>query len=765
MVRFVTSFSDSGYVSYAKNMLESVAKFWKNDLKLIAYYHDCPEELVADFPQSEVIEYRNLNDVQDMLDYRERMKDHDGTEGGKMQYNWRMDAIKWSHKVYAMTDLSLEIGDKEAKGGWMIWLDADTVTTKAFCKKKLMKIVPEKCELVYLGRQDTDYSETSFVAFNLDYQSPHYLLADLRGCYDIGEVVSYREWHDGFIFERLLKIYLAHGMKAHNLTPNVTGLAAFANSPLSQYMVHYKGNLKQQLSKEEVTPDVNLPRYRQLADLVRTYATDSIVEVGTWNGGRAIEMSLAAFEKTDTLHYTGFDLFEDATTETDELEFNGKAHNAMEAVTKRLTEFAEKMKEKGKTFTFDLYKGDSKKTLKKHRSKLKNVSFAFIDGGNSEETKKADYDNLDHVPVIVFNNFFSKDQEGKIVDEKRQVVNRFLKSLPNKRITVLPSQDRVREGGHTHLAVLLNGDDVPDLPVEFRRVPIVVQPRDSVPKDNIVDNINKNVELINSWDMIRNCHVHDEHAIIVSGGSSVDFKKLKKLQKKTNGRIVCVKHSYPKLLKAGIKPWACVILDPRPIEGESTHGVVRSTLFETVDPSTMFFVASMTDPSVTELLLSKTNQVYGWHAYSQAVANTVKNQKGKSLKINENLNVPEDTTFVNGGTCAAMRAIGMMHIFGFRNFHLFGFDCSFPDETAIDLKEKLEDGRNKYMKVETNGSEFWTTGELLAMAQDCEKLFDNDSIEMNVFMYGENTLVSEVYKTSKQADKVYYIDLITKQAA
>ena len=216
-------------------------------------------------------------------------------------------------------------------------------------------------------------------------------------------------------FERLLKIYLAHGMKAQNLTPNVKGLAAFTNSPLSEYMVHYKGNLKQKISKEEVTPDVNLPRYRQLADLVRTYATDSIVEVGTWNGGRAIEMSLAAFEKTDTLHYTGFDLFENATTETDELEFNDKAHNALEAVTKRLTEFAEKMKEKDKTFTFNLYKGDSKKTLKKHRSKLKNVSFAFIDGGNSEKTKKADYDNLDHVPVIVLIISFPKIRKERLL--------------------------------------------------------------------------------------------------------------------------------------------------------------------------------------------------------------------------------------------------------------------------------------------------------------------------------------------------------------
>ena len=765
MTKFVTSFSDSGYISYAKNMLESVAKFWKNDLKLIAYYHDCPEELVAEFPQSNVIEYRNLNDVQDMLDYRERMKDHDGTEGGQMQYNWRMDAIKWSHKVYAMTDLSLEIGDKEAKGGWLIWLDADTITTKPFSQKNLDTIVPKKSELVYLGRKDVDYSETSFIAFNLDYQSPHYLLADLRGCYDIGEVISYREWHDGFIFERLLKIYLAHGLKAHNLTPNVEGLAAFANSPLSEYMVHYKGNLKKKLSKDTVAPDVNLPRYRQLADLVREYAKDSIVEVGTWNGGRAIEMSLAAFEKSDKVHYTGFDLFEEATEELDKVELNSKAHNTLEAVTKRLTEFAVKMAEKDKTFTFELFKGDSKDTLNKAKDNLKDVSFAYIDGGHSEETVQSDYSYLKHAPIVVFDDFFSKDKDGNILGDEYLGTNRLVESLKDKRITVLPSQDRVKGGGHTHLAVLLNDDSLNDIPAELRRVPIVVQPRDSVPKDNIVDNINRNVELIDRWDMIRNCHVHDEHAIIVSGGSSTDFKEVKKLQKKTNGRIVCVKHSYPKLLKAGIKPWACVILDPRPIEGESTHGIVRSTLFDRVDPSTMFFIASMTDPSVTELLKSKTDEVYGWHAYSQAVAHTVKNQEGQSLEINERLNIPANTTFVNGGTCAAMRAIGMMHIFGFRNFHLFGFDCSFSDETEIDLEEKLEDGRMKYMKVETNGSEFWTTGELLAMAQDCEKLFDNEDIEMNVCMHGDNTLVSEVYKTSKQADKVYYTNLITKQAA
>jgi predicted O-methyltransferase YrrM len=56
-----------------------------------------------------------------------------------------------------------------------------------------------------------------------------------------------------------------------------------------------------------------MPRYRQLADLVRTYGSETIVEVGTWNGGRAIEMSLASFETKDKVHYIGFDLFEEAT--------------------------------------------------------------------------------------------------------------------------------------------------------------------------------------------------------------------------------------------------------------------------------------------------------------------------------------------------------------------------------------------------------------------------------------------------------------------
>jgi hypothetical protein len=562
MVKFVTSFSADGFERYARKMLLSVIENWKDDLKLIAYYHDFTDDLVKELPESDKIEYRNLDNIQDMKNYKQFMKLHDGTEGGKIPYNWRMDAIKWCNKVYALTDLSLEIGEQEARGGWLIWLDADTVTTKPFSEERVLRLFKKGAELVHLGRKDIDYSETSFIAFNLDYQAPHYLLADLRGCYDIGEVTAYREWHDGFIFERLLKIYVAHGLRVQNLSQGAEGLAAFAQSPLSQYMIHYKGNLKNNVEKEE-----------------------------------AVTTIPAQTSAVDTLD----------------------------------------------------------------------------------------------------------------------------KTLP-------------------------------------RKVPIIVKPKDSVPKETIVSNINENLKILDKWDMVRSCNINDEHAIIVSGGPSLDISKLKYLARKTKGKIICVKHSYPTLLRAGIKPWACVILDPRPVEGTSTHGIVRSTLFDKVDPSTKFFVASMTDPSVTKLLKEKTDNIYGWHAFSQAIKDSIKTKEdGDALKAN----IGEDATFVTGGTCAAMRAIGMMHIFGFRNFHLFGFDCCMEGElSAEELSRTMEDGKKKYMRVETNGYEFWTTGELLAMAQDCEKLFNNKDIEMNINVYGEGTLVSEVFKNSLRSQKAYYMDNI-----
>ena len=96
-----------------------------------------------------------------------------------------------------------------------------------------------------------------------------------------------------------------------------------------------------------------------------------------------------------------------------------------------------------------------------------------------------------------------------------------------------------------------------------------------------------------------------------------------------------------------------------------------------------------------------------------------------------------------------MRALGIFHTMGFRHFDLFGFDSSMEEPTKEQQKETTgaedEEPRPKYFKVGVGEQYFWTTGELLAMAQDCERTFNNPPMEMNLNLYGEDTLVTALW--------------------
>jgi len=684
----VTSFNKDGYKLYAKDMLKSFKKFWKKDIELEAWYHDC--KLPADAPKASNITYKNLNNVKDMLTYKKKMAQHDGTNAGQAKYDWRRDAIKWCHKVYAMTEAARNRMDSN---NWLIWLDADTVTYKPVPEKFLPELCKKEIDILHLGRTDIDYSETSFLGFNLRSIMAKEFLEDMRGCYNMGETTAYREWHDGFIFDRLLKIHMAHGLVAHNLTPAVKGLDAFNQSPLTTYLHHFKGNKK--------FGDINASRYSYLYDMIKQFKAKRILETGTWNGGRAIKMAEAAFTHTNTVQYIGYDLFGLASTELDKKEFNTKKHHTLKEVSDRLNKYTKEKKKQGKVFEYVLNEGDTKETLKEKID----VDFVFIDGGHSYETVKHDFEKLKHNPQIVLDDFFLEDDDGKKPSEEHCGVNKLFEeiTLPKK---VLKTRDPVISGGIIGLGLIAQKKK--DLFVA--KVPIVVRPVDSASEDHIHKNVTGNSKLINKW-ITKTCASTTEKCIIASAGASLDVELIRRqLIEYPNAKLVCVKHSYPTLLKAGIKPWACTILDPRPITGISTHGIKRKDLFKTVDPSTLFLVASMTDTSVTKFLQKKKAQMIGWHAYSEAIKKGVKG-------------LAKSTMFITGGTNAAMRSVGIMHTLGFRDFILHGFDYHLKEKPK-DHKKLNKDGLPEYLYITVNEKQFWTTGELLAGAQDLEKFFD-----------------------------------------
>jgi len=541
-----------------------------------------------------------------------------------------------------------------------------------------------------------------------------------------------------------------------------------------------------ELSETQTTGDILPNRYKQLADLIRAYKPKTILETGTWNGGRAIEMALASFKHQDSVHYIGFDLFEDATIHTDHEEFNVKPHNTMEAVEKRFTEFAEHMKEKEKkTFTYELTKGNVRETLDKFvkTEALNEVDFALMGSGNSIETTKIEYEALKNVPVVVVDHYFTKesDEDETMPPEKYHGAKNVFDSVKTKMVNkeeedtdgwtifeeensirkyILPSQDKVAGGGHTHLVVFLHNTLLDNIPKDLKSVPIIVHPRDCVPRDYINNNIKSNMTLINPDRWVTKHDAHRQTAVMVSGGPYLDYGALKKFMKDNpHAKMMAVKHAYPHLINNGIVPWGCILLDPRPITGVSTHNVVRKDLFKNIDLNTNFFLASMTDPSVTNFFINEEVKLYGWHAFTDSLraeseqGHQIQNQQ---VKISEELGIPQGATMITGGTCAAMRGIGMLHTMGFRDIHLFGYDCCRDEPTKEELTETtgdIEGGeipKPKYMQVTVNNKEYWTTGELLAMAQDCEKVFSDDGLENALTFHGKDTMVADLWDISQK---------------
>jgi len=525
----VTSFNKDGFEKYGRRMLDSVAKHWSSDIDIRIWYHDF--DLLAEdgLPEADHITYHNLNDVSELILFRNRLKDFEPP-------NWRMDVVKFCHKVFAITETCRSlVSDPEDQTPYsLLWLDGDTMTTDRVEPAWLDSILDLSHDVTLLERPVADYAETSFMRFALwpDREAAFNVLEDVRAAYDSLEVRGYREWHDGFVFQRIINLHQNHGLLVQNLSPEAKTLDAFHTSPLADKMEHFKG---------------------------------------------------------------------------------------------------------------------------------------------AKKDKKA--------------------------------------------ATSAPKE-----------------------------IPIMVQPKDSMPDDYIKNNIVENVKLIDRW--VERCRVHRGTGVVVSAGPSVDYDLLRQEyydgKQVSKSHILCVKHALPHMHKAGIVPWGCIVLDPRPIDGESTHGIRRKDLFENFDKRTYFFVASMTDPSVTRYLIERGANIIGFHAYSNAI---------QRVAQEEDFPLDPNTVYITGGTCAATRAVGLLHTLGFRRATMLGLDGSFPEPPDEEKNDKImsHDGkeREKYLSVKINDRQFWTTGELLAMAQDCERLFDKTDMDMELEFVGEDTLCAETWKNRK----------------
>jgi len=264
---------------------------------------------------------------------------------------------------------------------------------------------------------------------------------------------------------------------------------------------------------------------------------------------------------------------------------------------------------------------------------------------------------------------------------------------------------------------------------------ILVQPRDSVPSENIAQNAKENLGLLPKDCWITKSLINDEIAWVVSAGPSLErLLKNGYLRPEwfdnTKNKLFTIKHALPLLAKYGLRPHFCVVLDPREITGISTHGYLRQTLYSAAPKSTKFLVASMTHSSVTRWLTRNGYEIYGWHSAANGLTGT-KEAPGPLSHV---------TNFVQGGTCSATRSISLAHYLGFRTVNLLAFDSNLRDKPKdFEAIEEIEGKKiRKFWPVTIGqgGKEFWTTGELIAQLQDLQMFLSDDIPDVKINILG-----------------------------
>lgn len=287
---FVTTFSVAGYKLYGRRFLEHFVRFFPKHERLVVFYELEKPDIVD--PR---ITYLDLTEDQELVSFLERHKDKPAAHGiiaPSTVPNYRFQANKWVRKVMAFTSPLIPTVD------WEIWIDADVVCKEEIPKRFFEQYIRDKAVIAYyIGRPTAwDHSECGFVAYNTSSPHTREFLRKFRALYTSDKVFELPQWHDSYVFDHLRTVYEAADHVFINIAEGHDTIHPWSETFLGKYTEHLKGpEAKLQAAPE---PTINLStfmagcktRYEQLPRMISAIQPTEIVEVGTFDGKRAVEI-------------------------------------------------------------------------------------------------------------------------------------------------------------------------------------------------------------------------------------------------------------------------------------------------------------------------------------------------------------------------------------------------------------------------------------------------------------------------------------------
>ncbi len=241
-VRCVMTMNGRIWQDYGQRAVESFLEYWPADVALDLY----AEDFAPETPGRVVVRPMPGWHCAWKARHRDNEEAHGRASARRQPYDYRRDAVKFSHKVAALTDAAL-------RRDWVpddvqILLDADVVTHAAVDHAWLRDLFGSPAYMAWLYRAGR-YPECGFVMFRAGQQIHKPFMAAFRALYEHDGLFALRETHDSFALQEMVNGFVRAGQMAQpfDLCTTARGRNAghpFVVSRLGERMDHLKGARK-----------------------------------------------------------------------------------------------------------------------------------------------------------------------------------------------------------------------------------------------------------------------------------------------------------------------------------------------------------------------------------------------------------------------------------------------------------------------------------------------------------------------------------------
>ena len=246
----VTTFHKAGYDKYGSRMIDTFLANWPQEVHLYVYAEDC--EVTQSAPNLTVYDFHSR--VPALVAFKDRYRDDPRANGklpmgpanskGKQRgIGFRWDAVRFSHKIYAICDAARTSLDT------IFWMDADMVCHSPITLETLDRLMPTTADIAFLGRSNK-YTETGLWAINMSNSANILFMQWMQEAYDNAEtgVLAMQEFHDCWVFDRTRERLQAQVPTWRQLNWSAQFVMGeghpLINTEWGAYLDHLKGNRK-----------------------------------------------------------------------------------------------------------------------------------------------------------------------------------------------------------------------------------------------------------------------------------------------------------------------------------------------------------------------------------------------------------------------------------------------------------------------------------------------------------------------------------------